>query len=72
LQPDLLENIIYSANIPENILEKIDNLSGDIVMGDPISGAKKIIPWLNESKSWITKETYKQTGQEIIQQKCYN
>jgi hypothetical protein len=71
-QSDIIDNIIYSSSLPDAMLEKIDNFNGDIILGDPINGAKKIIPLLGTYKYWITKEKYKQTGADLIQKKCFN
>lgn len=71
-QMEIKENIIYSTCLSKNLIEQIDNFAGDIILGDPINGAKKIITLLDTHNCWITKEKYNKTGLCIIEKKCFN
>jgi actin-related protein len=64
-------DVIYSTNVPKKIIEKIDNFKGDIILGDPINGAKKFISYL-DNNNWITKEKFNEKGVYIIEKKCQN
>lgn len=72
LQDSINENIVFSTTVPKAILDNIDDLSGDIVYGDPINGAKKMIHILNDNNIWITKQKYKEKGSCIIEKKCFS
>lgn len=71
-QIEIDDNIIFSSILPSDILEEIDGLNGDIIIGDALDGAKKIIPLLNSYNCWVTKEKYNQTGSHIIEKRCFN
>lgn len=71
-QNDIKQYIIYSTNLSKELIENIDNFTGEIILGDPINGAKKIISLLNLHNCWITREKYDQNGSYIIEKKCFN
>lgn len=71
-QNEIKDNIVYSTSLPKELIENIDDFTGDIILGDPIIGAKKIIPLLNLHNCWVTKEKYKETGSYIVEKKCSN
>lgn len=72
-QQNFIKNdIIYSTNLPYTVIEEIDDFTGNIILGDPINGAKKIIPILDLHDYWITRDKYNETGSYIIEKKCFN
>lgn len=68
----ITENIVLSTNLDKPIMDTFDDFNANYILGDPISGAKKIIPILDSYNGWITREKYKEIGANIIDKNCYN